>query len=121
MEPLICGECDMKMQSSLPEIQPCVSPQVFYGSRREPRCGFQGMPAEIAGAEFAGSHALKLSARAALGENPLQGAAVHVQAPRGFGHIVAAQFIDALDMLPAHAVGGHRIFRRLGLAARRGQ
>jgi len=27
---------------------------------------------------------------------------------------VAAQFIDALDMLPPHAVGAHRIFRRRG-------
>jgi Domain of unknown function (DUF4055) len=39
-EPLMDTKCDMKMQSSLPEIQPCESPQVFYGSRREPRCGF---------------------------------------------------------------------------------
>ena len=32
------AKCDMKLQGSLPEIKPCVSPQVFYGSRRPTRC-----------------------------------------------------------------------------------
>jgi hypothetical protein len=31
------AECDMKLQGSLPETKPCVSPQVFYGSRRQTR------------------------------------------------------------------------------------
>jgi len=31
------GKCDMKLQGSLPETKPCVSPQVFYGSRRPAR------------------------------------------------------------------------------------
>ena len=53
--------------------------------------------------------------RRALGQNPLQGAAVHVEPARGFGNVAAAEFVDALDVLPPHAVGRHRIFRRLGL------
>src|SRR5258707_1209767 len=56
----------------------------------------------------------------ALGENPLQRAAVHVEAPCRFGDIAAAQFIDALDVLPPHAVGRHRICGRFGLLARGG-
>src|SRR6185437_5411980 len=41
---------------------------------------------------------------AALGQNPLQGAAMHVEASRRLRDIVATEFIDALDMLPAHAI-----------------
>jgi two-component system sensor histidine kinase RegB len=37
---------------------------------------------------------------------------MHVQSAGGFGDITAAQGVDALDMLPAHAVGRHRVFRR---------
>src|ERR1700727_1511889 len=51
----------------------------------------------------------------AFGEDALQRAAVHVEAARGLRNIAAAQFVDALDMLPAHAVRRHRIFRRLDL------
>ena len=40
---------------------------------------------------------------------------MHVEPARGFRDIAAAQFVDALDVLPAHAVGRHRIFRRLDL------
>src|ERR1700688_2945472 len=51
----------------------------------------------------------------ALGEDALQGTAMHVEAARGFRNVAAAQFVDALDMLPAYAVRRHRIFRRLDL------
>src|SRR6516162_9825234 len=53
-------------------------------------------------------------ARRALGKDPLQGAAVHVEPPRRLGDVAIAHLIDALDMLPAHAVGRHRVLRRLG-------
>ena len=53
--------------------------------------------------------------RGALGKFPLQGAAVHVEPARGFRNVAAAQFIDALDVFPAHAVRRHRIFRRPNL------
>ena len=42
---------------------------------------------------------------------------MHVEAARGLGDVAAAEFVDALDVLPAHPIGRHRIFRRLGLAA----
>ena len=42
---------------------------------------------------------------------------MHVELARGLRNIAAAQFVDALDMLPPHAIRRHRIFRRLGLAA----
>ena len=53
--------------------------------------------------------------RRALGEDALQGAAVHVETTRGFRNVTTAQFVDALDVLPAHAVRRHRILRRLDL------
>src|SRR5258708_8762005 len=53
----------------------------------------------------------------ALGENPLQRAAVHVEASGRLGDIAAAQFVDALDVLPPPPVGRHRISRRFGLLA----
>ena len=56
----------------------------------------------------------KASARRALGEDALQRAAVHVEAPRRLRHVAVAQLVDALDVLPAHAVGRHRVLRRLG-------
>src|SRR5437763_2738701 len=52
--------------------------------------------------------------RRALGENALQGAAVHVEPPRGFRDLAVAHFIDALDVLPADAIGRHRMVRPLG-------
>src|SRR5579864_4482028 len=54
--------------------------------------------------------------RRAFGEDALQGAAMHVEAARGFRNVAAAQFVDTLDVLPAHAVRRHRIFRRLDLS-----
>jgi hypothetical protein len=54
------------------------------------------------------------SARAALGQDALQGAPMHAQPARGFRDIAVALFIDALDMLPAHAIGRHRVFGRRG-------
>ena len=58
--------------------------------------------------------------RRAFRQNPLQGAAVHVEPPGGFGDVAVAHFVDALDVFPAHAVRRHRIFRRgsLGLGIR---
>ena len=40
---------------------------------------------------------------------------MHVQAPRGLGNVAITQLINALDMLPAHAIRGHRIFRQYRL------
>src|SRR3546814_9324884 len=50
--------------------------------------------------------------RRPLGEDALQGAAMHLQAPRGLRHIAVAEFKHALDMFPAHALGRHRLVRR---------
>src|SRR5690606_18880768 len=46
----------------------------------------------------------RASAGCALGQDALQGAAVHVEAPRCLRHVATAQFIDALDVLPADTV-----------------
>src|SRR3569833_2154643 len=56
----------------------------------------------------------------ALGEDALQGAAMHVEAARGLGDVAITQLIDALDVLPADAIGRHRILGRgrLALASR---
>jgi hypothetical protein len=37
---------------------------------------------------------------------------MHIETPRGFTDVPIAKLIDPLDMLPAYAVGRHRIFRR---------
>ena len=42
---------------------------------------------------------------------------MHVEAPGRLRHVAAAQLVDALDVLPPHAVGRHRIGGRLGLGA----
>jgi len=49
--------------------------------------------------------------RRPLCQYPLQCSAVHVQAARGFGHVAIAKFVNALDMLPPHAIRAHRVFR----------
>src|ERR1700760_3680809 len=54
------------------------------------------------------------SARRALGQDPLQGPAVHVEPARRLRDVAIAHFIDALDVFPAHAVRRHRVLRRLG-------
>jgi hypothetical protein len=59
--------------------------------------------------------------RRALGEDALQGAAVHVEPPRGFGDVAVAHLVDALDMFPAHPVRRHRIVRQLGFLVAAGQ
>src|SRR5215207_9826450 len=51
-------------------------------------------------------------ARCALGEDALQGPAVHVEAPRRLGDVAPAQLVDPLDVLPADPVRRHGIFRR---------
>src|SRR5690606_25770218 len=50
--------------------------------------------------------------RRPLGEDALQGAAMHLQPARGFGNIAVAEFENPLDMFPAHALGRHRLVRR---------
>src|SRR2546423_3717148 len=52
--------------------------------------------------------------RRALGQDALQRAAVHVETPRGLRDVAVAQLVDALDVLPAHAIGRHGIFGRRG-------
>src|SRR6185437_1203265 len=49
----------------------------------------------------------------ALRQDALQRAAVHVEPARRFRNIAAAQLINTLDVLPAHAIGRHRIFWRI--------
>src|SRR5262249_36581992 len=49
--------------------------------------------------------------RRALGQNALQRAAVHVEAARRLGDVAPAKLVDALDVLPTHPIGRHRIFR----------
>jgi len=51
--------------------------------------------------------------RSVLDQDALQRAAMHVEAARSFGNITAAQFENALDVLPADPRGRHRIFRWL--------
>ncbi len=43
---------------------------------------------------------------------------MHVEAAGRLRNITLAHFVNALDMLPANPVGGHRIFRRGNLFAR---
>src|SRR5579884_631889 len=59
------------------------------------------------------------SARRLLGQNALECAPVHIEAARGLRDIAAANLVNPLDMLPPHAVGGHRIFRQLWLVLAR--
>src|ERR671912_2745769 len=47
-----------------------------------------------------------------LAEDPLQGAPMHVETARRLRDVAVALLEDALDVLPAHAVGRHRILRR---------
>jgi hypothetical protein len=50
-------------------------------------------------------------------QDALQRAPVYVEPARGLGDVAAAQLVDALDVLPAHPIGRHRVLRRIGLAA----
>ena len=52
--------------------------------------------------------------RGALGQDALQRAAVHVEPARRLRDVAVAHFIDALDVLPAHAIRRHRVLRWLG-------
>ena len=57
-----------------------------------------------------------------LAQDPLQGAPVHVEAARRLRDVAIALLEHALDVFPAHAVGGHRVAgRRRQLATVRGQ
>ena len=57
----------------------------------------------------------------ALGQNTLQGAAMHVEPPRGFGDVAIAHLVDALDMFPADTIRRHRIMRQFGLLGAAGE
>ena len=56
-------------------------------------------------------------ARTTLGQNALQRAPMHVEAACRLRNIVAAQFVNTLNMLPAHTVGRHWILGRLRLGS----
>ena len=58
------------------------------------------------------------SLRRALGEDALQRAAMHVEPAGGLGDVAVAHLVDALDVLPADAVGRHRILGQDRLARR---
>src|SRR6266704_3362420 len=53
--------------------------------------------------------------RRALCQDALQGTAVHVQPTCRFRDVAVAHLIDALDVLPAHAICRHWIVRQFGL------
>src|SRR6516165_5906853 len=55
--------------------------------------------------------------RRTLGQDALERAAMHVEAAGGLRDVAAAELVDALDVLPTHPIGRHRIFWRLGSAA----
>jgi Uncharacterized protein conserved in bacteria len=80
------------------------------GSRSPPRSGSIGWSIRRATGSFRAT-----LPRRALGQNALQGAAMHVQPPRRFRDVAVAHFVDALDVLPAHAIRRHRIVRQFGL------
>jgi hypothetical protein len=54
-------------------------------------------------------------------EDPLQGAAMHLEPVRRLGDIAFAKLVDPLNVLPTHPVRRHRIFRRpsFSIAGRR--
>src|SRR5580693_4227837 len=82
-------------------------------------CGEYGLIAVTKFLEIAWSVAPAIGEslfRRAFGENPLQRAPMHVEAARGFRNVTTAQFVNALDVFPTHAIGGHWIFRRLDLS-----
>ena len=82
-----------------------------WSFRLKDRANFGRRGATLHSAEIPGAKGN--SARRALGQNALQRAAVHVELARGLRHVALAGFVDALDMLPAHAVGRHRMFGAL--------
>ena len=51
--------------------------------------------------------------RRALGQDPLQRAAMHAEPPRGLRDVAIALLEHPLDVLPAHPVGRHRPLGRL--------
>src|SRR5262249_14324166 len=60
------------------------------------------------------------STRGALGDDTLQRMAMNAQPSCRLRNIAAAELVDALDVLPAHAVIRHRILGELGDLARPG-
>src|SRR5271155_495013 len=65
-----------------------------------PETGLQGLRAPP----------LRYSLRRTLGENALECAPMHVELARRFRDVSTARFADALNVLPAHAIGRHRRF-----------
>ena len=67
---------------------------------------------------FTGSLRHRVVSRSAsgrvLGQDALQGAAVHLESACGLRDVAITQFEYPLDMLPAHPIGRHRVFGRLG-------
>src|SRR5690554_482173 len=55
--------------------------------------------------------------RRTLGEDALEGAAVHVEAAGCLGDVAVAKLIDALNMFPAYTVCRHGVLWRIGLVA----
>ncbi len=53
-------------------------------------------------------------------QNALQRAPVHAEPSRRLRNIAIAKLVNPLNMLPAHPVRRHRIFRELGLIMRLG-
>src|SRR5690606_1905738 len=59
--------------------------------------------------------------RCALGQDALQRAAVHVEAARRLGNVVAAESVYGMDGLRMNASRSLRICMRLGFFVRRGE
>ncbi len=83
-----------------------------------PRCSTA--PLHAVGAAPSGASAEDCSARSAFRQNALQRAPVHVETSGRLGNVATAEFVDALDMLPPHTIGRHRVFRHLGLVVPQG-
>src|SRR3569623_2188254 len=56
-------------------------------------------------------------ARCALGQDALKRAAMHVQPPCRLRDVAVAHLINALDVLPPHPVGRHRVLRQFRLGS----
>src|SRR3974390_3226869 len=65
-----------------------------------------GRPGSVGGGERVGANAYGLFRRP-LGQDSLQRTPVHAEPPRRLRDIAPAELVDALNMLPAHSVGGH--------------
>ena len=82
---------------------------VGWAKRSVPTISPRSLSRMVGTLRFAHPTKLRELPRRALRENPLQGAAVHVEPPRGLGDVAVAHLVDALDVFPAHAIRRHRI------------